>query len=134
MEQKMKKIIEVKDLSFKYDKEYVFKNLTFDVCEGDFVGIIGSNGAGKSTLIKLILGQLKPTEGAVSIYGHDPLQAKCLSSVGYVPQVGGSRGMDFPAKVSEIVMMNMYQKIGMFRFRSEERRVGKECRSRWSPY
>jgi len=116
MEQKMKKIIEVKNLSFKYDKEYVFKNLTFDVCEGDFVGIIGSNGAGKSTLIKLILGQLKPTEGAVSIYGHDPLQAKCLSSVGYVPQVGGSRGMDFPAKVSEIVMMNMYQKIGMFRF------------------
>lgn len=112
----MDKIIEVKDLSFKYDRDYIFKNLSFDVHEGDFVGIIGANGAGKSTLIKLILGQLKPTGGSVSIYGEDPLLSRTLSSVGYVPQVGRSRGLDFPAKVSEIVMMNMYQEIGIFRF------------------
>ncbi len=112
----MNKIIEVKDLSFKYDRDYIFENLNFDIYEGDFVGIIGANGAGKSTLIKLILGQLRPTNGNVRIYGEDPQLAKCLSSVGYVPQVGRSRGMDFPARVSEIVMMNMYQEIGLFRF------------------
>ena len=112
----MNKIIEVKDLSFKYDRDYIFENLNFDIYEGDFVGIIGANGAGKSTLIKLILGQLRQTNGSVRIYGEDPQLAKCLSSVGYVPQVGRSRGMDFPARVSEIVMMNMYQEIGLFRF------------------
>ena len=112
----MNKIIEVKDLSFKYDRDYIFENLNFDIYEGDFVGIIGANGAGKSTLIKLILGQLRPTNGSVRIYGEDPQLAKCLSSVGYVPQVGRARGMDFPARVSEIVMMNMYQEIGLFRF------------------
>ena len=112
----MNKIIEVKDLSFKYDRDYIFENLNFDIYEGDFVGIIGANGAGKSTLIKLILGQLRPTNGSVRIYVEDPQLAKCLSSVGYVPQVGRSRGMDFPARVSEIVMMNMYQEIGLFRF------------------
>lgn len=112
----MNKIIEVKDLSFKYDRDYIFENLNFDIYEGDFVGIIGANGAGKSTLIKLILGQLRPTNGSVRIYGEDPQLAKFLSSVGYVPQVGRARGMDFPARVSEIVMMNMYQEIGLFRF------------------
>lgn len=112
----MNKIIEVKDLSFKYDRDYIFENLNFDIYEGDFVGIIGANGAGKSTLIKLILGQLRPTNGSVRIYGEDPQLAKCLNSVGYVPQVGRARGMDFPARVSEIVMMNMYQEIGLFRF------------------
>lgn len=112
----MNKIIEVKDLSFKYDRDYIFENLNFDIYEGDFVGIIGANGAGKSTLIKLILGQLRATNGSVRIYGEDPQLAKCLSSVGYVPQVGRARGMDFPARVSEIVMMNMYQEIGLFRF------------------
>ena len=95
----MNKIIEVKDLSFKYDRDYIFENLNFDIYEGDFVGIIGANGAGKSTLIKLILGQLRPTNGSVRIYGEDPQLAKCLSSVGYVPQVGRARGMDFPARV-----------------------------------
>ena len=112
----MNKIIEVKDLSFKYDRDYIFENLNFDIYEGDFVGIIGANGAGKSTLIKLTVGQLRPTNGSVRIYGEDPQLAKCLSSVGYVPQVGRARGMDFPARVSEIVMMNMYQEIGLFRF------------------
>ena len=112
----MNKIIEVKDLSFKYDRDYIFENLNPDIYEGDLVGIIGANGAGKSTLIKLILGQLRPTNGSVRIYGEDPQLAKCLSSVGYVPQVGRARGMDFPARVSEIVMMNMYQEIGLFRF------------------
>ena len=56
----MEKIIEIKNMSFKYDKDFILKNINLDVFRGDFLGIVGSNGAGKSTLIKLILGQLKP--------------------------------------------------------------------------
>lgn len=112
----MEKIIEVKNVSFKYDKEYILKNVNFDVNKGDFVGIIGANGTGKSTLIKLILGILKPDLGEVKINGVNPDKIKSINSIGYVPQVGLSRGIDFPATVTEIVMMNMYKEIGLFRF------------------
>lgn len=112
----MEKIIEVKNVSFKYDKEYILKNVNFDVNKGDFIGIIGANGTGKSTLIKLILGILKPDLGEVKINGVNPDKIKSINSIGYVPQVGLSRGIDFPATVTEIVMMNMYKEIGLFRF------------------
>ena len=116
----MKKIIEVKNVSFKYDRDYVFENINFDIYKGDFVGIIGSNGAGKSTLIKLILGQLKADKGKILIDGVEPWTGKNLQEIGYVPQVGLSRGIDFPATVEEIVMMNMYKEIGRFGFPKKE--------------
>ncbi|SEN77600.1 zinc transport system ATP-binding protein [Peptostreptococcus russellii] len=116
----MKKIIEVKNVSFKYDRDYVFENINFDIYKGDFVGIIGSNGAGKSTLIKLILGQLKADKGKILIDGVESWTGKNLQEIGYVPQVGLSRGIDFPATVEEIVMMNMYKEIGRFGFPKKE--------------
>ena len=61
----MDKIIEIKNMSFKYDKDYILKDINLDVFRGDFVGIIGPNGTGKSTLLKLILGQLKPHSGSL---------------------------------------------------------------------
>lgn len=46
------------------------RNVSFDVREGDIVGIIGRNGAGKSTLLKIISGITEPTEGRIDIYGR----------------------------------------------------------------
>lgn len=112
----MEKIIEVRDIFFKYDKEYILQNVSFDIEKGDFVGIIGANGTGKSTLIKLILGILKPDSGEILISGINPNKSKQVSSIGYVPQVGVSSGVEFPATVTEIVLMNMYKEIGLFKF------------------
>lgn len=112
----MEKIIEVKNLSYGYDRDFIFENVNFDIYRGDFVGIIGANGTGKSTLIKLILGQLKPDKGSVKFMNNDSYNSKILGKIGYVPQVGISRGIDFPATCEEIVMMNLYKEIGRFRF------------------
>ena len=90
--------------------------MSFDIEKGDFVGIIGANGTGKSTLIKLILGILKPDSGEILISGINPNKSKQVSSIGYVPQVGVSSGVEFPATVTEIVLMNMYKEIGLFKF------------------
>jgi ABC-2 type transport system ATP-binding protein len=46
------------------------KNITFEVKEGERVGIIGGNGAGKSTLLKVISGILKPSKGNVKVNGN----------------------------------------------------------------
>ncbi len=64
----MPTIISAKNLSFSYDKDKtVLDAISFDIQQGDFIGIIGANGWGKSTLLKLILGFLKPQEGEINI-------------------------------------------------------------------
>lgn len=62
--------------------------VTFSVPPGSFVGLIGHNGAGKSTCLKMLCGQLRPTEGTVKIAGVDvasePLEARLR--LGAVPE------------------------------------------------
>ena len=70
-------LIDVKNLLFKYkmysgEKEEVIEhtaidNISLSIKKGDFVGILGHNGSGKSTLIKLLLKELEPTEGTITI-------------------------------------------------------------------
>ncbi len=106
-------LIEVKNVSFGYTKDMILEEVNMTVEEQEYVGIIGANGAGKSTLMKLILGELTPVKGEIIIHEK---------TLGYVPQVGFSRISNFPANVEEIVMMNLYSKIGAFHFPSKEHR------------
>ena len=48
---------------------WALKNVSFEVKQGDVVGLIGSNGAGKSTLLKVVSGVMKPTSGKVEVDG-----------------------------------------------------------------
>ncbi|WP_230397864.1 ABC transporter ATP-binding protein [Novisyntrophococcus fermenticellae] len=54
----------------KYKEHYALKNLSFDVKQGECVGIIGTNGSGKSTILKIVTGVLNPTDGAVKVSGR----------------------------------------------------------------
>lgn len=60
-----KKLLEVTDLSKKYDKKILFHDLNFEVRTGDRVRISGRNGSGKSTLFQIILGSVKADQGRV---------------------------------------------------------------------
>lgn len=54
----------------RYKEHYALQNVSFDVKEGECVGIIGVNGSGKSTVLKIITGVLHPTEGEVRVDGR----------------------------------------------------------------
>lgn len=62
------KLLQRTKTSHYHDFEAV-KNVSFEVHEGQMMGIVGSNGSGKSTLLKMIAGVYKPTAGTVTIRG-----------------------------------------------------------------
>jgi len=61
--------LDFKNLSFKYksQKNYVFKNINFEIRRKQKIGIFGKSGSGKSTLLDLICGLLEPTDGLITI-------------------------------------------------------------------
>ena len=67
-------LLSVKDVSFVYSQKTPFQhtaveNVSFDVDQGDFIGIIGHTGSGKSTLVQMLNGLLKPTSGSITLDG-----------------------------------------------------------------
>ena len=77
-----------------YDEFWALTDVSFEVGQGDALGLIGLNGCGKSTMLKVIAGVLKPTKGSVQVYG----------SVAPLIELGAVFDMDLTAR--ENVFLN----------------------------
>lgn len=119
-------LLDIQGLSGGYDKIKIIREVSFQVKEGEIVGLIGPNGAGKTTIIKSILGILPLIDGEIKILQYNikenPLEFK--KRVAYVPEIpllydemtllehleftGMSHGMDkniFRKKISELLKL-----------------------------
>ncbi len=67
----MAAIIEVSHLSKQFKNTSAVNDLSFTVNEGDVYGFLGQNGAGKSTTIRMLLTLIKPSGGAIKIFGKN---------------------------------------------------------------
>jgi branched-chain amino acid transport system ATP-binding protein len=84
-------ILQLQDVSKSFGALKVADAVTFDVSEGEALGIIGPNGAGKSTMFNLIAGNLVADTGAIRFSGNDitrtPPMARCTAGIGRTFQI-----------------------------------------------
>lgn len=109
-------LVEMKNVSFKYEKEWVVKDIDLSIQSGQFLGLVGPNGSGKSTLIKLMLGLSKPDRGEIQLFSQPIKQFNDWKEVGFVSQKANSFNSGFPATVLEVVKSGLVSRVGSFRF------------------
>jgi zinc transport system ATP-binding protein len=95
-------VISIKNLWAGYDADTVLEDVTFEMFQDDYVGLIGPNGGGKTTLIRVILGLLKPEKGTITVMGEDPVKGR--GQIGYVSQFQ-VEDKHFPINVWDVVAM-----------------------------
>ena len=82
-------MIKVTDLSKNYGPVEAVKSISFEIQDGEIVGILGANGAGKTTTLKMITGYLVPTEGKIE--GNDlniiDDTHEIQKQIGYLPEL-----------------------------------------------
>lgn len=113
-------MIEIVDLTKKFDEVIAVDKLNLKIPDGEIFGFLGPNGAGKTTTIKLLTGLLKPTAGRAIVGGYDiqtqARQAKQIFGLipdrGFVyPKLTGREFLAFMAKLYQVNSPTINQKI-----------------------
>lgn len=100
-------VVNIDNVSYRFNSTLVLENISFTVDKGDFLGIIGPNGAGKTTLFRSMLGLLEDYQGRITFFGKDIRKNRnILQKIGYIPQKN-STDQGFPATVEEIVSLGI---------------------------
>jgi ABC-2 type transport system ATP-binding protein len=87
----MSPLVEVQSLHVRFGQVDAVRGISFTVGPGAATALLGRNGAGKSTTMRVLAGVIPPTDGLVSVLGHD-LRTEVLAVkrlTGYCPDVGG---------------------------------------------
>ncbi|MDJ0859007.1 MAG: ABC transporter ATP-binding protein [Dinoroseobacter sp.] len=116
-------ILALKNVSKSFGSLKVTDDVSFDVPEGQALGIIGPNGAGKSTLFNLITGNLMSDAGTIIFDGQDvtrvPAMQRCLSGVG--------RSFQIPQPFEKLTVFENLVVAGAFGRDTSEREVTAIC-------
>ncbi|WP_217351382.1 metal ABC transporter ATP-binding protein [Aquisalimonas sp. 2447] len=111
-------VLEVRDLSFGYEREPILRDVNLRVGGDDFLAVIGPNGGGKTTLLRLILGLETPWRGSVRWS-----RTLVPGAVGYVPQFS-TFDKNFPVQVRDAVLMGRLGRGGLLgRYRHADYRA-----------
>lgn len=116
-------ILALTNVSKSFGALKVADDVTFDVPEGQALGIIGPNGAGKSTLFNLITGNLPADAGTIAFDGRDvttaPAMERCLAGIG--------RSFQIPQPFGGLTVFENLLVAGAFGQGRSEREVAGEC-------
>ena len=104
-------MIEAKNLTKKFGKQLVFKDLNFQINDGEFISLVGPNGSGKTTLVKILMGLESKTSGELKF---------AKQTIGYVPQFRNIDA-DYPLSIEQFIRLNL-----KFTFSPQKRRQDNE--------
>ncbi|MFI7693241.1 ABC transporter ATP-binding protein [Nonomuraea sp. NPDC049655] len=83
----MSGVLTAQGLGRRYGRRWALRDCALDVPAGHVVGLVGPNGVGKTTLLKLAGGQLRPSEGSITVLGGNPPDAPGQRArIGFVAQ------------------------------------------------
>lgn len=112
--EKLKALLQIDRLCGGY-KAFRMKDVSFTLEKGVFAGVIGPNGAGKSTLMKLLLGDIKPTEGSMLLDGAELSSMSVLQKARRIAVVT-QKIEDTSMSVLEYVLLGRLPYREMFQF------------------
>ena len=116
------------DIRKKYGSTEILKDVSMQVKDHQFVGIIGPNGSGKSTFLKCVYRILKPDNGAVYLDGQALLNMSVKESARKIAVVAQHNYYNFDFKIEEVVMMGRSpHKRNMERDNAEDYRIVNDC-------
>ena len=113
-------MMDINDLRFTYNKKPVLDGITFDIKQGEILGILGMNGCGKTTLLKNLNKNLKPEAGAILLEDEDMekmTKRAIAQKVAVVPQ---GNEIKFAFTVEDIVSMGRIPFLSTFSGESSE--------------
>ena len=85
--------VRIRGVTHRYGDHLAVDALSVEMARGETLALLGPNGAGKSTTISLVLGLLRPHEGAVEVFGTTPRRALAEGRVGAMLQTGLGSGL-----------------------------------------
>jgi len=115
-------VVQLDGVTFGYDGDTVFEDVSFTIHDRDSVSIVGPNGGGKTTLLKLILGIVRPESGSVRVFGRAPERVR--HRMGYMPQ-RVQYDAQFPVTVTDVVLMGRLGRRLGSRYSKEDREVAR---------
>jgi len=104
----MNKTLSVRNLSKKYGKRLVVRDVSLDIKQGEVVGLLGPNGAGKTTCFYMVVGLVAATSGNIFIDGLEitkmPMYQRARLGLGYLPQEASIfRGMTVEQNIYSVL-------------------------------
>lgn len=81
-------VLQLNGLGKRYEDKVVVDRINLKVKKGEAIGLLGPNGAGKSTIIKMLVGNIKPSSGSMTLFGYDKEKEmrRARRRIGFVPQ------------------------------------------------
>lgn len=119
--------LQVKGLTYSISSQKIVNDVTLEIKEGEFVGLVGPNGCGKSTLLKNIYRVYRPDQGAVYLDGKDISELSNRESAKKMSVMVQENNVEFDLYVMDMVLLGRYaHKKLLGETTAEDRRIARE--------